>query len=357
MSSRGPSARFTEEHKTVLKEIITGDQELTSHIIYQSISSKERQSELWKQLIETFNEQTGQNYVKEQITNCLSRIKRSEIAERQRRLEEGEEIGSDLWLTLDQQDPGLKYEPRASPASFNQADINMLKDIITGDSEIRGVIFHGNPSENKSCDIWARLVDKFNLASGRNYNKNQIYRCLSRLKYREKNKEKIAAKEKSNGVVKKARQGRPKKVPKKEDFITDESEVSEDGEWLPPSNTGTNSARTSRSSTAAARSTNTVTTAALSTAGLDNIFGMIKGEAIEDDEEEIEDDFSPDQFNNIQDDIDWTNPLTGYLKAMTPGIRLNQRLQKTNYDLQMENQRLINQKLKLDFRDGLRSDM
>ena len=27
---------------------------------------------------------------------------------------------------------------------------------------------------------------------------------------------------------------------------------------------------------------------------------MIKGEALEDDEEEIEDDFSPDQFNNIQ---------------------------------------------------------
>ena len=40
--------------------------------------------------------------------------------------------------------------------------------------------------------------------------------------------------------MKKARQGRPKKVPKKEDFITDESEVSEDGEWLPPSNTGKN---------------------------------------------------------------------------------------------------------------------
>ena len=62
-------------------------------------------------------------------------------------------------------------------------------------------------------------------------------------------------------------------------------------------------------------------------------------------------------YSHLSDDIDWTNPLTGYLKAMTPGIRLNQRLQKTNYDLQMENQRLINQKLKLDFRDGLRSDM
>ena len=73
-----------------------------------------------------------------------------------------------------------------------------------------------------------------------NLNYLDYFRCLSRLKYREKNKEKIAAKEKANGVVKKARQGRPKKVPKKEDFITDESEVSEDGEWLPPSNTGKN---------------------------------------------------------------------------------------------------------------------
>ena len=58
----------------------------------------------------------------------------------------------------------------------NNISIHLILILISGDSEIRGVIFHGNPSENKSCDIWARLVDKFNLASGRNYNKNQIYR-------------------------------------------------------------------------------------------------------------------------------------------------------------------------------------
>ena len=42
------SARFTEEQKNMLKEIITADKEFPEHLIFQSISSRDQQSSIWK---------------------------------------------------------------------------------------------------------------------------------------------------------------------------------------------------------------------------------------------------------------------------------------------------------------------
>ena len=184
------SARFTEEQKNMLKEIITADKEFREHLIFQSISSRDQQSSIWKRFIDHYNTTTGCSYTKEQISNCLSRIKRFELSERQRRIEEGIDDTSDLWLTFESQVTGdIKSEPRTrnSPAHFSRDDIEDLKTIITGDNEIRGMIFHGNSLTNEaSSALWARLVDKFNQITGKNYTKNQIYRCLSRIKYKEK---------------------------------------------------------------------------------------------------------------------------------------------------------------------------
>ena len=186
------SARFTEEQKSMLKEIITADKEFREHLIFQSISSRDQQSSIWKRFIDHYNTTTGCSYTKEQISNCLSRIKRYELGERQRRIDEGIDDTTDFWLTLESQilSGGIQSaEPRTrnSPAHFSRDDIEDLKTIITGDNEIRGMIFHGNSLTNEaSSALWARLVDKFNQVTGKYYNKNQIYRCLSRIKYKEK---------------------------------------------------------------------------------------------------------------------------------------------------------------------------
>ena len=79
---------------------------------------------------------------------------------------------------------------------------------------------------------------------------------------------------------------------------------------------------------------------------------MIKGEALDKEFQNQEDAFNNSQLGN---DIDWENsPLEGYLKTITPGYRENLRLQRINLNLQMENQRLLNKKLKLDIRDELK---
>ncbi len=127
MAQKQPSARFTEEQKAVLKDLILGDQELKAHIVHQSIASKERQTELWRILVDKFNEITGQNYVKEQISNFLSRIKRNELTERQRRVDEGVTTEpADFWLTSANPQDSV----RASPASFSQVFIFSLSVII-----------------------------------------------------------------------------------------------------------------------------------------------------------------------------------------------------------------------------------
>ena len=85
----------------------------------------------------------------------------------------------------------------------------------------------------------------------------------------------------------------------------------------------------------------------LASTGIENLLGMIKGEALD----------QEDTFNSQPGhDIDWENsPLEGYLKTITPGYKENIRLNKINLKLQMENQRLLNKKLKLDIRDEIRS--
>ena len=125
MAQKQPSARFTEDHKVVLKDIILGDPELKAHIVHQSISSKERQTELWRILVDKFNELTGQKYVKEQISNFLSRIKRNELTERQRLLDEGVTTEpADFWLTSSNPQDLV----RASPASFSQVFILLCQE-------------------------------------------------------------------------------------------------------------------------------------------------------------------------------------------------------------------------------------
>ena len=124
MAQKQPSARFTDKQKSVLKELILGDEDLKLHIVHQTISSKERQTELWKILVNKFNEQTRQNYVKEQISNYLSRIKRLELTERQKRLDDGVADCSDLWLTTSSSQDFV----RASPASFSQ--VSSVLDIV-----------------------------------------------------------------------------------------------------------------------------------------------------------------------------------------------------------------------------------
>ncbi len=124
MAQKQPSARFTDKQKSVLKELILGDEDLKLHIVHQTISSKERQTELWKILVNKFNEQTRQNYVKEQISNYLSRIKRLELTERQKRLDDGVADCSDLWLTTSSSQDFV----RASPASFSQ--VSFVLDIV-----------------------------------------------------------------------------------------------------------------------------------------------------------------------------------------------------------------------------------
>ena len=130
MAQKQPSARFTEDHKVVLKDIILGDPELKAHIVHQSISSKERQTELWRILVDKFNELTGQKYVKEQISNFLSRIKRNELTERQRRLDEGVTTEpADFWLTSSNPQDLV----RASPASFSQVFILSLSRVLNSE--------------------------------------------------------------------------------------------------------------------------------------------------------------------------------------------------------------------------------
>eukprot|EP00088_Acartia_fossae_P041289 TRINITY_DN431_c0_g1_i14.p1 TRINITY_DN431_c0_g1~~TRINITY_DN431_c0_g1_i14.p1 ORF type:complete len:335 (-),score=82.55 TRINITY_DN431_c0_g1_i14:420-1391(-) len=321
MSTRAQSAKFTEEHKSMLKELITGDKELRDHIIFQNISSRDQQTSLWRRLIDRFNQETSSNYSKEQISNCLSRIKRFELQERDRRQSEGDTDFSDLWLTLDANASGIKSEPKSrnNPAHFTRDDIDELKSIITGDSEIRGLIFHGNSMTNEqSSGLWARLVDKFNEVTGKCYNKNQIYRCLSRIKYKEK-------------------KAHSKPMP--------DDDLSNQDYW---NNTTTDDGYTDNYDPA-------------NTNGMDHFMGLIKGEG--------------DMLQGYDDSTggvggdavsgngaggggggiaaDWSNPLATYLRAILPGVLEEQKLKRKNLELQNENLKLQNKKLKLDLKERL----
>lgn len=309
------SVRFTEEHKSMLKEIITGDKELREHLVFQSISSRDQQTVLWRRLIDNFNAVSESSYTKEQISNCLSRIKRFEMGERQRRVDEGIEDMSDLWLTLDTQSGDIKSELRTrnNPAHFSREDIDELKTIITGDSEIRGLIFHGNSMTNEqSSGLWLRLVERFNDVTGKSYNKNQIYRCLSRIKYKEKKQQ-------------------SKPMPPEDDYSSPSQDY-----WN--SNENENESYNENSNSYSN--------------GMENIFGLIKGESLGG--TDISSIMQQTQSSTYDvDTADWSNPLATYLKAIMPGMLEEQRLKRRNLELQNENLKLHNKKLKLDLKERL----
>jgi len=304
------SARFTEEQKSMLKEIITADKEFREHLIFQSISSRDQQSSIWKRFIDHYNTTTGCSYTKEQISNCLSRIKRYELGERQRRIDEGIDDTTDFWLTLESQilSGGIQSaetRTRNSPAHFSRDDIEDLKTIITGDNEIRGMIFHGNSLTNEaSSALWARLVDKFNQVTGKYYNKNQIYRCLSRIKYKEKKQSSL-----------------------RQNLAEDDYSITNNGQeyWNDMEDDISNSYSN----------------------GLENMY--VKDEELGGNEMNLQ-----QQSNTFDmESADWSNPLATYLKAIMPGVLEEQRLKRKNLELQNENLKLHNKKLKLELKERL----
>jgi len=307
------SARFTEEHKSMLKEIIIGDKELRDHLVFQNVSSRDQQTTLWRRFIENFNTATDSNFTKEQISNCLSRLKRYEMGERQRRQDEGIEDMSDLWLTLDTQSGDIKNEIRTrnNPAHFSREDIEELKTIITGDNEIRGLIFHGTSMTNEqSSELWMRLVNKFNEVTGKSYNKNQIYRCLSRIKYKEKKQQSMP-------------------MSTEDDYSSPNQDY-----WNSNDNENYNDIDNSNSYTN----------------GMENMFGLIKGEGLGD----ISSIMQQTQNSTFDSETaDWSNPLATYLKAIMPGMLEEQRLKRKNLVLQNENLKLHNKKLKLDLKERM----
>jgi len=189
----GQRAKFTQEEKNLLRDIVTRDEELKGLVIYTNIHNQERQAELSKRLVDQFNLESGMNYNKNQIFGCINRMKTAEIKERERRLVEGgvvdPETGEEFqfWLTVEQQqqtgtDPDVivKSEPNKTKvkgaSAFTKEDREQLRAIMTGDSEIRGLIFHGSSMSKHQCnELWGKLVDKFNEATGKNYSKAEIY--------------------------------------------------------------------------------------------------------------------------------------------------------------------------------------
>jgi len=306
----GQRAKFTQEEKNLLRDIVTRDEELKGLVIYTNIHNQERQAELSKRLVDQFNLESGMNYNKNQIFGCINRMKTAEIKERERRLVEGgvvdPETGEEFqfWLTVEQQqqtgtDPDVivKSEPNKTKvkgaSAFTKEDREQLRAIMTGDSEIRGLIFHGSSMSKHQCnELWGKLVDKFNEATGKNYSKAEIYNSLSKIKHKDRKGGQSRMVNEDTGV---------------HDYWSYNDEPS--GSYI---------------------------SAPAPTPGIDSILALLKAE------------YGGDIFE--VDSMDWANPQTSYLKAILPGVLEEQRLKRSILELQNQNLKLQNKKLKMELR-------
>jgi len=167
---------------------------------------------------------------------------------------------------------------------------------MTGDSEIRGLIFHGSSMSKQQCnDLWGKLVDKFNEATGKSYSKAEIYNSLSKIKHKDRK------------VAQNSRNVNEDTGLQEYWAFNDTSEHS--GSYM---------------------------SAPAPTPGIDSILALLKSE------------YGGDVFD--VDNLDWTNPQGAYLKAILPGVLEEQRIKRSILELQNQNMKLQNKRLKMELK-------
>eukprot|EP00088_Acartia_fossae_P024196 TRINITY_DN2515_c0_g1_i1.p1 TRINITY_DN2515_c0_g1~~TRINITY_DN2515_c0_g1_i1.p1 ORF type:complete len:438 (-),score=113.83 TRINITY_DN2515_c0_g1_i1:487-1758(-) len=292
---------FSQQHINILKDIITSDGEFRHHFVYSNPSTKptDDSTETWRRLVERMSLETNLNLTREQIEHCLNNIRDHEYKQKEKMQEVGELdpiTGEkfEFWLTVDNVD--VKSEPKKVnvPTGFTREEKEQLRSIITGDSELRSLIFHASSMTKEHCNqLWDKLVNKLNESTGKTFTKVQIHALLA---------SKTKHKDKKNS----------KTLHEDDTYLQDF--------WM------FNDANDS---------SGCYTSTPVPTPGLDSFLALMKGEG--------------------QDDMYENNPelpasQTSFLKALLPGTLEAQRLKRNLLELQCQNLKLQNKKLKMQLK-------